>query len=200
MNASTGIVERRRRPIPAAALFGVLILLAVSGAEGQITGLVYPPGAVAGAGDQNIEVIPVQGMRFPCLDRREDHAISYTDWSAGQFEVRGGSGRYVRIRIQVKGSATGNAGQIDIPNGVNSDPAGMSVDIGPRDVAISRDRGVTWVPINDSDLDFVTRFPNSGVGGVSSILVRIGARVEAESDQQRGQYCGQIRLTAGYTN
>lgn len=163
----------------------------------QVPGYYPGGGTVAGTGS-SIEVVAIQGMRFPCLSRDDRHKISYTDIAAGQFEIRGCAGRDVRIRISVSGSASGNSSVVDTPGGPNSDGAQMAIGVGPRDVAISRDNGVTWIPINDVDLDFVTRFPTSGFGGVSRILVRIGARVVAESDQQRGQYCGRIRLTAGY--
>mgnify|MGYP001498883946 CR=1 FL=1 len=196
MTKTADIVWYGKRNIVITMAIAACGLLMATVSIAQVPGF-YPGGTIAGT-SSNIEVVAIQGMRFPCLSRRDEHKISYTDIAAGQFEVRGCPGRDVRIRISVKGSASGGSSVVDTPDGPDADGANMPVGVGPRDVAISKDNGVTWIPINDVDLDFVTRFPIHGIAGVSTILVRIGANIVAGSDQQRGQYCGRIRLTAGY--
>lgn len=154
----------------------------------------YPGGSTYGNNPSSVSltVTPVRNMTFPCLQRTEDHTIRYTDWAAGQFEMTGAAGCSVRVRLRVDNPTVNNT--------PDADPDRLATNISSRDVAISRDGGVTWIPINDADLDFVTRFPTNGFAGASSILVRIGLRVSADADQQRGNYCGRIRLTATYVN
>lgn len=171
----------------------LIALIALVGATAAAWGQGFPTGTVASTGNSpSLQVSALQSMRFPCLNRNESHTIRYTDWSAGQFEVRGAAGRTVRIRLRIDNPM--------VNSNPNSGPDQLNVGIGGRDVAMSRDQGVTWTPINDADLDFTARLPHNGIGGVSSILVRIGLRLSADQEQQRGDYCGRIRLTACYVN
>lgn len=189
MSHETDRANRRNRL--RGALLGLLIGLfgAVAASWGQ-----YPGPSIHGGSSSSIAlaVTPVRNMTFPCLQRTESHTIRYTDWAAGQFEITGAAGCSVRVRLRVDNPSVNNS--------PDADPDQLATNISGRDVAISRDGGVTWIPVNDADLDFVTRFPTNGFAGASSILVRIGLRLNADENQQRGNYRGRIRLTASYVN
>lgn len=133
-----------------------------------------------------IDIIKQQNLLFGTLDRNKTKSVPYTAPEAGLFELHGGSRKKVSISV----SSYTPSRDIDQ----------LTLTILPKDIAYSRDGGVSWTECKSATLSWTTQFPRTSGNTPAVILVRVGGTISSSSGQQRGEYRGSVRLTASYTN
>lgn len=133
-----------------------------------------------------IDIIKQQNLLFGTLDRNKTKSVAYTAPEAGLFELRGGS----RKKISISVSSYMPSREVNQ----------LTLTILPKDIAYSRDGGVSWTECKSATLSWTTQFPRTSGNAPAVILVRVGGTISSSSDQQRGEYRGSVRLTASYTN
>jgi|GEM_PF-1987230 len=130
-------------------------------------------------------------LRFGGLERTNTVRISYKDDNAGEFSVEGSAGRKVRLMVEV----------VDLINAAKPGSRQLHIELVNAQCAFSRDGGRTWETFSSGPLFQDTQFPAvARRGDPSSILVRVGGTVAASTTQERGDYSGNVRLTASYTD
>ncbi len=135
---------------------------------------------------QALEIIKHQDLLFGTMLRENTKSVNYLSPEAGLYELHGASRQKVRI------SVVSYTPSLDVNQ--------LILTILPRDIAFSRDGGITWTECKNATLSWTTQFPRTSGGVPSTILVRVGGTISSSSGQQRGEYRGTVRLTASYVN
>jgi hypothetical protein len=138
-----------------------------------------------------ISITGNNGLSFGTIARSGTATVSYSATSAARFTVTGDTLKNVRLAISVVDLSTSDG------TSVNSSDRSMAPTVVNADCAFSLDGGSNWTTFSTGTLYHDTQFP-SGSGATSSILVRVGGSLAAQSRQQRGTYQGQIILSATY--
>ena len=160
------------------------ILLLLTGG-GALNGFLPAAWAQQGPDFDRPAVIVQRGFNFGSIYRSTSITIDYRSAGAAYYHVRGGRGRAVRLMA--------TALQMNRPGGA------MTVTLTNNQCAYSLDNGNTWKTFTTGPLMQELRFPSDPrLGPVSTILVRIGGRIDCGPIQQRGGYKGGIRLNALY--
>lgn len=127
-----------------------------------------------------------RGFNFGSVYRSTSITVDYRSAGAAFYQVRGARGRAVRLIASAAEMRTRPGGS-------------MTVTLINTQCAYSLDNGNTWKTFTTGPLRQELRFPDDDrLGPVSTILVRIGGRVDCAAVQQRGRYEGSIRLNALY--
>lgn len=135
---------------------------------------------------QTLEIIKYQDLLFGSMMRENSKSVAYPSTEAGLFELHGESRKKVSISV----SSYTPSRDIDQ----------LTLTILPKDIAYSRDGGVSWTECKSATLSWTTQFPRTSGNTPAVILVRVGGTISSSSGQQRGEYRGSVRLTASYTN
>lgn len=145
-------------------------------------------GALRASAQAPLEVRAIRGLDFGSMYRSSLSLVAYYNGNAALFEVKGKKGSVVQLMIGVTKLA-----QPAGPSGRSS----MNVAIAPSRCAYSLDNGMSWTPFSAGAICQNVRIPSRGAGP-GKVIVRIGGEVAARNDQHRGDYNGNITLTAVY--
>lgn len=136
-------------------------------------------------GRPGLTVRKIAELEFGRLTRSTVVSVAYDDPGAGLYLIEGKAGRRIRVSIQPH----------DLVNGTWSIPC--TIDNGQ--CAYSTDGGNTWATFSTGPLvqDLVLPKPESGTGA-SAAYIRIGGTLTTGAEQHRGNYTGEIEMSAIY--
>jgi hypothetical protein len=139
--------------------------------------MTYPPLAVTN----------VRNLSFGTLYRGVTTTVNFDNANAGEFIIDGAPWSHVQIDVKATDCSMNNAT--------------LPIELSGNLCAVSLDEGASWIPFSSESLTQVVQFPKQSSPsqrGTTRVVVRIGGAITPRQGQQRGEYSGQITVTAEY--
>ena len=148
--------------------------------------LLLLPLMLGAAADRRVIVVTRSAdLSFGTLRRGESVTISYGDSRAGEYIIQGEPSAPFRLSLAV--------------STIRSERDDIELLLENRNCAYSSDNGISWTAFTGDGLIQDLRFPDGATTiAVSTVRVRIGGRFTAGARQRRGEYRGNLMVTAEY--
>lgn len=124
-------------------------------------------------------------LSFGSMQRGESVTIDYDDSRAGEYIIQGEESVPFRLSL--------------VASSIRNESEGIQLILSNVHCGYSYDNGVTWTTFAGEELTQDLRFPQGENGaGMTAVRVRIGGRFVAGTLQRRGEYSGNLMVTAEY--